>query len=203
MIIALFGRSGAGKSAVLKELQKAYPEVPQLKLTTTRPPRNDNDNEYHFISEDKFGELIKKGKLVAVRSFKTFIEGCEKIHYYAINVDDYNADVMFLSIDFVGFQKALVALEDVYGIFIFASKNTCFRRLSERADNEAEVIRRLDADDTDFDLNVILNYAKNPSNHIRAVISNNDFFQEAVYDTTQAIEKLLVEQEVNKRKRTG
>lgn len=61
-IIAIFGKSGAGKDALQNLLIKLHPNFNKIVSFTTRPKR-DNEIEgrdYFFIDNNKFISLIKK-----------------------------------------------------------------------------------------------------------------------------------------------
>ena len=62
MIYVLSGSSGVGKTTIEKELRKEY-DFKRPKSYTTRPKRDDS-NEYIYVDEEKFKELIRdKGVL--------------------------------------------------------------------------------------------------------------------------------------------
>ena len=55
--------SGSGKTTLLKKILELFPSIQANISYTTRPPRgNEVDGEdYHFVSEQTFQEMIKKG----------------------------------------------------------------------------------------------------------------------------------------------
>lgn len=53
MIIAVVGHTGSGKSSVANHILQEYNTI-QLKQYTTRPKRDENDNEYIFLSDEEF-----------------------------------------------------------------------------------------------------------------------------------------------------
>ena len=66
LLIVLSGLSGAGKDAVLARMKESgYPRE-YITTVTTRPQRaNEKDNiDYHFISREKFQEMIKGNELL-------------------------------------------------------------------------------------------------------------------------------------------
>jgi len=69
-LIVLSGPGGVGKSTIVKEL-KLHPEFFFSVSATTRLPRpGEIDGEaYHFVSEEKFDQLIKEGAFLEWAEF--------------------------------------------------------------------------------------------------------------------------------------
>ena len=66
LLIVLSGPSGAGKDAILDRIKKSgYPAKYVIALTT-RPLRADEKNniDYHFISKERFQEMIENNELL-------------------------------------------------------------------------------------------------------------------------------------------
>jgi len=65
LLIILSGPSGAGKDAVLEKLKKACP-LSHVTTVTTRPRRPGEKDRvhYHFVSPEKFQQLIKTNALL-------------------------------------------------------------------------------------------------------------------------------------------
>ncbi len=65
-IVALTAPSGAGKTTIARRVLEAFPEMRFSVSATTRPPRpHEQDGiDYHFVSEDRFREMIAAGDLV-------------------------------------------------------------------------------------------------------------------------------------------
>lgn len=70
LLIVVSGPSGAGKDAVLNRLKETSCPVECIVTTTTRPKREyEKDKiDYHFISREKFQEMIDKDKLLEYAS---------------------------------------------------------------------------------------------------------------------------------------
>ena len=66
LLIVLSGPSGAGKDALLTRLRETGYPIEYITTLTTRPKRaNEQDNiDYHFVSPDKFQEMIKNNELL-------------------------------------------------------------------------------------------------------------------------------------------
>ena len=64
ILLILSSPSGAGKTTLTKKIQQKYQNFKISVSHTTRSPR-DNEVEgvdYHFVSEEKFKDLIKNNK---------------------------------------------------------------------------------------------------------------------------------------------
>lgn len=63
VLIVLSGPSGAGKGTVCRDLCRNNPNLYCSVSVTTRPPRKgEKDGEnYHFVSEERFRELVEQG----------------------------------------------------------------------------------------------------------------------------------------------
>lgn len=66
LLIVLSGLSGVGKDAVLDRLRESGYPLQFIVTATTRARRhNETDGvHYHFVSDDKFQELIRRGELL-------------------------------------------------------------------------------------------------------------------------------------------
>lgn len=76
-IVAICGKAGAGKDALLQALAKIYPEA-RIKVSyTTRPPRDYevDGKDYHFITRDEFIQLIEEGKMLEAAEFNGWVYG--------------------------------------------------------------------------------------------------------------------------------
>jgi len=66
LLIILSGLSGVGKDAVLSRLKHSKFPLEFITTVTTRPPRPDEKNgvHYHFISEERFQEMVDRRELL-------------------------------------------------------------------------------------------------------------------------------------------
>ncbi len=79
-IIAVAAPSGAGKTTIVKEILKQYPQIVFSISATTRPKRNvETDGvEYHFITEKEFKEKIESDEFVEWEKFYDYYYGTFK-----------------------------------------------------------------------------------------------------------------------------
>ena len=66
LLIVISGPSGAGKDAVLTKMKKLGCPVEHIVTVTTRPQRDKERNnvDYHFISKERFQEMIEHKELL-------------------------------------------------------------------------------------------------------------------------------------------
>ena len=151
IMLILSSPSGVGKTTLTKKIQQKYPSFKISVSHTTRPPRsNEVDGvDYHFVSMEKFKELIKQKK------FYEYAEIFE--NYYGTlkeNVDQtiIDNDIIF-DIDWQGTKK-LSKFKNLKLIKIFLitdSKKELKNRLIKRDQNsEEEIKKRFSAFDEDI-----------------------------------------------------
>lgn len=137
----IVGPAGSGKTTIADKLLEFY-RIKKVITTTTRTPREDEINgvHYHFVSPERFQELIEAGAFIEW-SIVHGKEG-EKDRYYGIQ----KADIMqalddngcfSLSVDIQGFVK-LRQIQDprlqasFISFFIDAGDETLLGRMEQR-----------------------------------------------------------------------
>ncbi len=69
LLIVLSGPSGVGKDAVLAGMRQLNFSLNFITTVTTRPQRTgEGDKDYHFVSEEKFREMIERRELLEYAS---------------------------------------------------------------------------------------------------------------------------------------
>ena len=110
--VLLVGRTSSGKSSLAKKLCERT-GLKQLISYTTRPRRNDNDNDHLFVSVDDYLQAKENGEIVA----ETEIAGN---HYYATKEQLYEADLY--TIDPIGLNSLLTMdLPDIRFVVVYIS----------------------------------------------------------------------------------
>lgn len=162
-MIIIIGKTASGKDTILNELIKHG--YHKMVTYTTRPmrPGEVQDKNNHFISEDNFLEMIRKGLFLEHKSYKT-IDGT---WYYGSLINDYeNSDertVIILNPD--GYKELLKKTNISHkSIYIYANNSTIKERLKKRGDKKEEAERRMKQDNIDF---------KGIENMVDKIIYNN------------------------------
>ena len=64
--VVLTAPSGSGKTTIARRLLDTFPRLRFSVSATTRPPRSGeiDGHDYHFVSPDRFAEMIERGELV-------------------------------------------------------------------------------------------------------------------------------------------
>lgn len=70
MIIVITGRQGSGKSTLMKHMveNEFYGKIEQV---TTRPRRDENDNDYTFVTDAEFKAMEAANQFIEIRRYET------------------------------------------------------------------------------------------------------------------------------------
>lgn len=142
-VIALVGKSGAGKDYWMKKLAKKY-DYHIIVSSTTRPKRDYEKEgvDYHFLSEKEFAE----GRFLETASFNGWHYGTryEDLDPTRANIGVFNPTGL----------KSLAAHDDIELTIIYVKatdKMRLLRQLNrEKYPNVKEIVRRFMTDETDF-----------------------------------------------------
>ena len=145
LLFVLSSPSGAGKTTISRALLARNPNLSVSVSVTTRPPRPGevDGKDYHFITKDKFDEMVKNDELL--EHAKVFR------NYYGTPLEpvkqalENSQDIIF-DIDWQGTQQLKQKLDDdIVTTFILPpSKEELERRLRARQqDKESVIIERM------------------------------------------------------------
>ena len=175
--------SGSGKTTIVRELLKRFPQFEFSISATSRQPRGVEQNgvDYYFLSGDEFRERVERGEFVeweevyAGTCYGTLRSEMERI-WSKGNVIVFDVDVMG------GINLKRLFADDACSIFIMPpSVEELERRLRGRGTDSEEVIRKR-ISKADFEL------SKAPEfDHVVV----NDTLAEAVEEATTIIETFL------------
>ena len=169
--------SGCGKTSLVDALLKKSSNICVSVSHTTRKPRPEevNGTNYHFISVDKFQEMIKDNKFVEFAEVFENLYGSSR-QLIEDNLNN-NIDVI-LEIDWQGARQVKINMPKSISIFVLPpSKEALLERLKNRAQ------------DDELTINNRMSDAENQMRHFNEfdyLIINNDF-NEALSDLESII----------------
>lgn len=151
-MIVLTGKSGSGKDTIKKELVKNY-GYKNIVTYTSRPKRRGEKDgvDYHFISEEEFKEKIEEGFFA---EYKEYPVQNGDVWYYGCSIKDIKDNINNKSIIILTPQGVQDIIDNI-GIklkvfYLYSNRNTILKRLTNRGDEEEEIVRRMDKDNKDF-----------------------------------------------------
>ncbi len=180
-IIAVSAPSGTGKTTIVKNILKKYPQIVFSISATTRPKRSSEKNgiEYFFVSEEEFLKKIENNEFVEWEKFYDYYYGTFKS---TIEENINSGKSILLEID----VKGALSLKSIYPeshlIYIKPpSFEELAKRLSERqTENEADFKKRIERAEMEL----------NHTNRFDYVIVNEDL-NKAIEETSELIKKIL------------
>ena len=132
--------SGAGKTSLVNELLQADPKIKLSVSYTTRRPRPGevDGREYHFVTEQKFGQMAEQGAFLESALVHGNHYGTSQ-HWIA-GQRAAGADIL-LEIDWQGAVQVRKLIPESIGIFILPpSFEALLARLNKRAQDPLDVI---------------------------------------------------------------
>lgn len=151
-IIALFGKSGAGKDTIQNYLLKKRRNMfHRIVSCTTRPPRERERRgvDYHFISEEVFMDGMMKEEFIEALEFNNWFYGAKvnALDSEKINIGIFTPEGIHALLDTAGCYDL-----EVLPIYIECNDKERLLRALNRETNPdiGEIIRRYSADEADF-----------------------------------------------------
>ena len=179
--IVLSSPSGAGKTTITKKISQKYPKIKISISHTTRKPRSTEIDgvDYHFVSKDKFENLIKENKFYEYAKIFDNYYGTSKQSVNKLHEESY--DVVF-DIDWQG-TKQLSKYKELNLIKIFilppSKKELKNRLINRNQDNNQTVEKRLNQYEndiqhwSDYDYVLINQDLESCFNQIEKIIENH------------------------------
>ena len=141
LLVILSSPSGGGKTSIYRRILELHPEYAYSVSVTTRSPRvGENDaSEYHFVSDQKFDELLECDAFIEWANVHDNRYGTLK---ETVNNFLSSNKVVFLDIDIQGTLNIKKQIPESVAIFILPPTfNSLYTRLIERKTDSPEVLK--------------------------------------------------------------
>ncbi len=140
-LFVISGPAGAGKTEIVKKLLEKHPDVKLSVSCTTRAPRPGEVDgvNYHFVSDEKFDQLVKEDAFYEWAHVHQNRYGTLK---RTVQEELSRGNDLILEIDVQGCLQAMAQDDTVTGIFVCPpSRENLERRLRGRGTETEESIR--------------------------------------------------------------
>jgi guanylate kinase len=171
--------SGAGKTSLVKALMEREPRIQFSVSYTTRKPRPNEipGRDYHFVSAERFQEMIANGEFL--ENARVF-DNCYGTGVRTVQEALSNGEELLLEIDWQGARQVRARLPEACSIFILPpSRQALEQRLKGRSTDSDEVIQRRLRDAAEdlghwreFDYVVINDRFEQAIEDLRAIVEN-------------------------------
>jgi guanylate kinase len=171
--------SGAGKTSLVKALMEREPRIQFSVSYTTRKPRPNEipGRDYHFVSAERFQEMIANGEFL--ENARVF-DNCYGTGVRTVQEALSNGEELLLEIDWQGARQVRARLSEACSIFILPpSRQALEQRLKGRSTDSDEVIQRRLRDAAEdlghwreFDYVVINDRFEQAIEDLRAIVEN-------------------------------
>jgi guanylate kinase len=179
LMLVLSSPSGAGKSTLSRRLLSSDPMIAMSVSVTTRAKRpNEIDGkDYHFVTPDRFEEMVKEGAFLEHATVFKHRYGTPKVAVEKMLAE--GRDVLF-DIDWQGAQQlAQKAKDDLVRVFILPpSRAELERRLRERAEDSDDVVavRMAEADNeisrwSEYDYVIINDNIEKADTQLKSIVA--------------------------------
>jgi len=165
MILGICGKSGSGKDTLIKMIKDNNKEIYRMIKASDRPPRKyeKNGQDYWYFTKEDFKEAEKVGSFITVQSFKVAngaiwdygifqndVKECLESNCISlITLTPYEVETLYK-------RMTKKQLDNFYVIYLNVTDDVRRKRLLERGDDLAEINRRIEADNKDFDNPIFL-----------------------------------------------
>lgn len=148
-VIALMGKAGSGKDAILHELIRLLPDANEMISCTTRPIREGEVHgvNYFYMTPEEFSARVLNGEMIECTEFNSWFYGTsyEALRSNCLNIGVFNPTGV----------DSLMAYPDIeLQVFYITTsdKTRLLRQLNRERDPDVhEIIRRFKADEIDFE----------------------------------------------------
>lgn len=140
--LVLSGPSGGGKTSVCNALLERREDVEFSISATTRSPRAGevDGTQYHFVSRDRFRQMVKNGDLLEWAEVHGELYGTPMSNVAACSV---TGRTLLLDIDIEGARQVKRNLDSAVLVFLLPpSADRLLKRLRGRGSEDAEAVHR-------------------------------------------------------------
>jgi len=149
-LIIIVGRSGTGKSSLVRSFERRNPGYAKAIITTTtRPMRAGEVNgvNYHFVIKQDFERMITEDKLVEYVEYQGY--------YYGTTKDEFDySRTNIVVVEPVGLENIRNFFKDSFKIFVFkldAPDAVILERMLRRDQPVEDIVRRYKEDKVRFE----------------------------------------------------
>lgn len=175
VVFVLLGKTGSGKSTILDMIEEVQGvDLPKLASYTSRPRRSNEEksNEYIFVDNAKFDELVANGTIMEHRKYD--VAGGD-VWQYGTGYPDTDYSITTMTPDVVPTVMNIPGIK-VYPIYIEVSSKLRYKRMELRESemknpNYEEMYRRYESDEKRYTQQVMKDAGINDTNTF-----NNDGF---------------------------
>ncbi len=142
LIYIISAPSGSGKSTLVNELLKLVPNLEFSISYTTRALRGSEQNgkQYHFVTREKFEQMIRAGEFLEYANFDGNYYGTARSFLKEAGLKGHD---LLLDIDVQGAEQIKRNLTDAVSIFVLPpDRQTLEWRLRNRSEDAEDVINR-------------------------------------------------------------
>ena len=151
MIIVLVGKTASGKTTVANELCKNH-GYKRIITYTTRPMRENEvqDVDYHFISDEQFNRMVENNEFTEYKRYNT-AHGVWSYGSVITSEQELSDDCYVIILTPQGLRDLSKKMSRYIAFYLNVSFESQLERLKKRADEEQQIIKRLENDDKDFE----------------------------------------------------
>ena len=142
MLLVLTGKTASGKDTIMSRLLVKYPQIKRVVTTTSRPPRqNEQDGvDYHFISKEDFRKKIDQGVFLEYVEYGGNLYGTEKNELKTVSGQD-----LIWRIDPSRAGRIKDTLPAIV-IYVTTDNDVVLQRLKKRNLTDEEIKKRMQQD---------------------------------------------------------
>jgi guanylate kinase len=129
--LVMTGPSGSGKSTIVRHILDSYPSSFRFSVShTTREPRSRevDGKDYHFITEEEFGNMIEEGRFLEFTEYNG--------NYYGTSLSQLedSGTILLLDLEYEGVKYCLLNHRpESLIVYVDCDRRTAYERLRKRS----------------------------------------------------------------------